>query len=216
MFYITHHRPTLFLLSLQRSDRMQTRGLTHVFRRHTTITVTQELCNLQHCRRSLQIKATPYMKIMSVRPSVTLSQSLNRFLENSCKWPTWRTIVLFYNTFITVLYIFRPTSCSSSEGQIVLIQHLVSSLSVSGRPVVLFWDSSRTLCSDQHRLLEFSKWPTWRTTLLFCNTFITVLYIFRATSCLSSWGQIVLIQHLVWSLSISGRSLLTCASDGHL
>jgi len=43
----------------------------------------------------------------------------------SCKWPTWRTITLFYNTFITVLYMFRATSCSSSGGQIVLIQHLV-------------------------------------------------------------------------------------------
>ena len=30
---------------------------------------------------------------------------------------------------------FRATSCSSPGGQIVLIQHLVSSLSVSGRPV---------------------------------------------------------------------------------
>jgi len=30
---------------------------------------------------------------------------------------------------------FRAISCSSSGGQIVLIQHLVSSLSVSDRPV---------------------------------------------------------------------------------
>ena len=30
---------------------------------------------------------------------------------------------------------FRATLCSSSGGQIVLIQHLVSSLAVSGRPV---------------------------------------------------------------------------------
>jgi hypothetical protein len=30
------------------------------------------------------------------------------------KWPTWRTILLFYNTFITVLYMFRATLCSSS------------------------------------------------------------------------------------------------------
>jgi len=37
------------------------------------------------------------------------------------------------NTFITILYMymFRAISCSSSGGQIVLIQHLVSSLSVS-------------------------------------------------------------------------------------
>jgi hypothetical protein len=40
-----------------------------------------------------------------------------------------------FNKFITVPYMFRKTSCSSSGGQIVLIRHLVSSLSVSGRPV---------------------------------------------------------------------------------
>jgi hypothetical protein len=42
-----------------------------------------------------------------------------------------------FNTFITILYMnmFRTTSCSSSGGQILLIQHLVSSLSVSNRPV---------------------------------------------------------------------------------
>ena len=36
------------------------------------------------------------------------------------------------NTFITILYMymFRAISCSSSGGQIVLIQHLISSLSV--------------------------------------------------------------------------------------
>jgi len=39
------------------------------------------------------------------------------------KWPTWRTI-LFY-VFISVLYMFRATSCSSSGESIVSIQHLV-------------------------------------------------------------------------------------------
>jgi len=39
--------------------------------------------------------------------------------------PTRRAILLFYNTFITVLYMFRAMSCSSSGGQIELIQHLV-------------------------------------------------------------------------------------------
>jgi len=35
-----------------------------------------------------------------------------------------------FNTFITILYMytFRAISCSCSGGQIVLIQHLVSSL----------------------------------------------------------------------------------------
>jgi hypothetical protein len=42
-----------------------------------------------------------------------------------------------FNTFITTLYMymFRTISCSSSGGQIVLIQYLVSSLSVSDHPV---------------------------------------------------------------------------------
>jgi len=48
------------------------------------------------------------------------------------------------NTFITILYMymFRAISCSSSGVQIVLIQHLVSSVSVSDRPVhrtVTYW-----------------------------------------------------------------------------
>jgi hypothetical protein len=42
-----------------------------------------------------------------------------------------------FNTFIAVLfmYMFRAIPCSFSGGQIVLIQHLVSSLSVSDRPM---------------------------------------------------------------------------------
>ena len=42
-----------------------------------------------------------------------------------------------FNTFITILYMymFPAISCSSSGGQIVLIQHLVSLLSASDRPV---------------------------------------------------------------------------------
>jgi hypothetical protein len=39
------------------------------------------------------------------------------------KWPTWRTI-LFY-AFISILYMFRATSCSSSGESIVSIEHLV-------------------------------------------------------------------------------------------
>jgi hypothetical protein len=42
---------------------------------------------------------------------------------------------LFYNNFIIFLYAFRALLCSSSGGQIVLIQHLVSALSVGDRPV---------------------------------------------------------------------------------
>jgi len=38
--------------------------------------------------------------------------------------------ILYLNTFIIFLYMFRALLCSSSGGQIVLVQHLVSSLSL--------------------------------------------------------------------------------------
>jgi len=52
------------------------------------------------------------------------------------------------NSFITILYtyMFRAIFCSSSGGQIVLIQQLVSLLSVSVRPVHRFQDF-KTLCT---------------------------------------------------------------------
>jgi len=42
---------------------------------------------------------------------------------------------LYYNKFIIFLYMFRALLCSSSGGQHCIIQHLVSSHSVGGRPV---------------------------------------------------------------------------------
>ena len=49
-----------------------------------------------------------------------------------CKWPSGAQVerilsqpVQHYIMFITVLYMFQATSCSSSGGHIVLIQHLV-------------------------------------------------------------------------------------------
>jgi len=37
--------------------------------------------------------------------------------KTSGRWPTWRTI-LVYNTFISILYMFRANTCSSSGGQL--------------------------------------------------------------------------------------------------
>ena len=50
------------------------------------------------------------------------------------------------------------------------------------------------------------------------NTYITILhmYMFRAISCSSTGGQIVLTQHLVSSLSVSDRPVHRCAPDAHL
>ena len=88
---------------------------------------------------------------------------------------------------------------------VCICRHSVSSHKFETQPsnVAITWTSKG----------NFSKWPTRRTILLFYNTFITVLYMFPATSCSSSGGQIVLIQHLVWPLSVSGRPV---APNGHL
>ena len=41
------------------------------------------------------------------------------------KWPTWCTFTLYKTFIIIILYMFPATLCSSSGGQVVLIQHLV-------------------------------------------------------------------------------------------
>jgi len=64
-----------------------------------------------------------------------------------------------FNTFITVfhMYMSRAWSCSSSGGEIVLIQHLVSSLSVSDHPV---HSTGRSLTeSDDTRCCINTIWP---------------------------------------------------------
>jgi len=55
-------------------------------------------------------------------------------------------------------------------------------------------------CMKETEENNLSQWPTWCTN---CNTFITILYMFRAISCLLSGGQIVLTQLLVSSLTDS-------------
>jgi len=90
----------------------------------------------------------------------------NKRFHNLSQWPTWCTN---FNTFITFLYVymFRAISCSPSGGQIVLIQHLVSSLSVSDHPVHrLRKKSFLNLCigqslteSDHTRCCINTIWP---------------------------------------------------------
>ena len=85
---------------------------------------------------------------------VLLTVHLSINLVNDQLEAQFSYFILFYNTLITVLYTFRATSCSSSGGQIVLIQHLVSSLSVSGRP------KGRPLTeSDDTRCCINTIWP---------------------------------------------------------
>jgi len=52
------------------------------------------------------------------------------------------------------MYMFLALSCSFSRGQILLIQHLVSSLSVSDRPVHTFRDLFLSTCAPDSHLLR--------------------------------------------------------------
>ena len=63
-----------------------------------------------------------------------------------------------FNTYITILYMymFRAISCSSS-GQIVLIQHLESSLSVSDRQVHRLGKNSG-LSQPVRRMVTYWQW----------------------------------------------------------
>jgi len=47
-----------------------------------------------------------------------------------------------------------------------------------------------------HPGITLGKWPNWCTIMLYKTFIIVILYMFRATLC-SSWGRIVLIQHLI-------------------
>ena len=62
--------------------------------------------------------------------------------------PTWRTNY-FFNIFITFLCMFRALLCSSSGGQIVLVQHLVLSLSLGKCTVHKLTEDSINLCTKQ-------------------------------------------------------------------
>jgi len=57
--------------------------------------------------------------------------------------------ILNFNTSILFLYMFQAVLCSSSGGQIVLVQHLVSSLSSGDCSVHSFREDSRNLCTEQ-------------------------------------------------------------------
>jgi hypothetical protein len=104
--------------------------------------------------------------LLTVLPSYVLLTVLpSRY--NSCKWPTWRTILFFY-MFISILYMYRATSSSSSGESIVSIQHLVC-------VTVSLWPSSMQFRkflpdlhtrrspkqSDTYQMLYWYNWFSW-------------------------------------------------------
>jgi len=111
---------------------------------------------------------------------------------------------------------FRALLCSSSGGQNCIIQHLVSSHPVGGRPVhkIFFYNkfiiwlhvSSTVVLIIRRSKLYYTapgrvtpcRWPSGAQNL-FYNKFIIWLYMFRALLCSSSEGHNCIIQHLVSS-----------------
>jgi len=55
----------------------------------------------------------------------------------------------YFNAFIILLYMFWTLLCSYSGGQIVLVQHLLSSLSLGDRSDHSLLQDSRNLCIEQ-------------------------------------------------------------------
>jgi len=93
---------------------------------------------------------------------------------------------------------FRAISCSSSGGQIVLIQHLVSSLSVSDRPVHRLRKNCKfflNLCtwelltdSDNTRCCINTIWPPEDEQYFARNIYVQRNVINILTICASSWS----------------------------
>jgi len=136
---------------------------------------------------------------------------------------------LFYNKFIICLYTFRALLCSSSGGQHCIIQHLVSSHSVGGRPVhrlrgdwVYFMSSTcfehyvliirrSTLYYTASGIITLCRWPSGAQVERGLSI-LYVLYMFRALCAHHQEVKIVLY---------SIRYRHTCrwpsgAPDGHL
>ena len=70
------------------------------------------------------------------------------------KWPTWRTFL--YYAFISILYMFRASSCSSSGELIISIQHLIChfvtvTVSCAGRKVP-FWTAHETVTDTERHI----------------------------------------------------------------
>jgi hypothetical protein len=82
----------------------------------------------------VNVQPTDLMSVFYILMTVHLAMILG-------KWPTWRTI-LFY-VFISVLYMFRASPCSSSGESSASIQHLVcctkQSLTQSNVYQMLYW-----------------------------------------------------------------------------
>ena len=94
-----------------------------------------------------------------------------------CSQPVNKPCFILQYVYYNPLHV-SSIICSSSGGWIVLMQHLVSSLSVSGHPVHRLRENR---FADSLRAGAFAPARKLSTNLaLFYNTFIIILYMFRA------------------------------------
>jgi hypothetical protein len=92
----------------------------------------------------------------------------SRHFHNPSKWPTWRRILFSY-MFITILYMFRAASCSSSGESIASIQLLVyvtlcrwpSSMQVGMQVLPDLHTRQSPTQSDIYQKLYWYNWFSW-------------------------------------------------------
>ena len=99
-------------------------------------------------------RASPPLELRWPFIYILLTVHLVRILG---KGPTWRTILSY--VFISILYMFRATSCSSSGESIVSIQHLVY-VTLCRWPFRVHTKRSPTQ-SNMYQMLYWYNWFSW-------------------------------------------------------
>ena len=94
----------------------------------------------------------------------------------------------FMVNLMTQWTIWSPVNINVQEGKAAVFRHFGGKVDVQENTIHVFY-----VLLTVHPLMTLGKWPTWCTVMLY-NTFIfIILYMFRATLCSSSGGQILLI-----------------------
>jgi hypothetical protein len=124
------------------------------------------------------------------------------------KWPTWRKILFF--VFISILYMFRETSCSSSGESIVSIQPLVYVIlclwrfrvQVGKEPSDLHTKRSQTQSDTYQRLYWYNRFSwLWARG---CSKHVQNWNKYTEKNCASIWSftkKLKCVRHIVVTIS---------------
>jgi hypothetical protein len=110
---------------------------------------------------------------------------------------------------------FSKTGKIGKAKRILVIRHTIK------MDLYLLIDLFFNIMFTVHLVMILGKWPIWRT-ILFC-VFVSILYMFRATSCSSSGESTVSIQPLVYvnlcrwpfRVQVGKERFPTCTRNGH-